>query len=100
MSKEKNKASHFETHLKLKPKQIFNRIEELKANNESMISYKLFDEYPDEVITEKFELSSLAAKGFKIYEVSSCDENFSNYKSLLNIYFNPQSPLHTIYNLL
>jgi dsDNA-specific endonuclease/ATPase MutS2 len=86
MNKEKNKAAHFETNLKLKPKQVFNRIEELKANNESMISYALFDEYPDEVITEKFELSSLAAKGFKIYEAHKIRQNLESARSVVDLH--------------
>jgi hypothetical protein len=86
LNKEKNKASHFETNLKLKPKQIFNRIEQLKENNESMISYKLFDEYPDEIITEKFELSSLAAKGYKIYEANKIRQNLESARSVIDLH--------------
>lgn len=64
----KQKAEHFETSLKLKPKQVFKKIEEMKEKNEPTISYKLFDEYPDRVFEEnKFELGKLASLGFKVY---------------------------------
>src|ERR1019366_4631752 len=60
---EKKKAAHFETSLKLKPKQVFQKIEEMKKKNEPTISYKLFDLYPEKVEEEKFELTGLASKG-------------------------------------
>lgn len=61
------KAEHFESFLKLKPKQFFKRIEEMKDKNEPTIAYKLFDEYPDRVFEEdKFQLSKLEALGFKV----------------------------------
>jgi hypothetical protein len=47
----KGKADHFEASLKLKPKQLFNRIEELKTKGEATFSYKLFDNYPGSLRT-------------------------------------------------
>ncbi|MCU0322637.1 MAG: hypothetical protein MUE72_09490 [Chitinophagaceae bacterium] len=82
----KNKAEHFETSLKLKPKQIFQRIEEMKANNEPTISYKLFDDYPDKVYEEKFELSSLVAKGFKIYEANKIRQNLEPARTVIDLH--------------
>lgn len=67
----KLKTDHFETFLKLKPKQVFKKIEEMKEKNEPAITYKLYDEFPDRVFEEnKFELGKLAALGFKIYDNS------------------------------
>ncbi len=83
---DKKKAAHFETSLKLKPKQVFQKIEALKENNEPTLSYKLFDEYPDKVEEEKFELSGLAAKGFKIYEANKIRQNLEPARSVVDLH--------------
>jgi hypothetical protein len=44
---DKKKAEFFETSLKLKAKQLFDKIEELKKKNEPTFSYRLFENYPD-----------------------------------------------------
>ena len=82
----KKKAPNFETLLKLKPKQVFKQIEELKKNNQSTISYKLFEEYPDKVEEEKFELSGLAAKGFKIYAANKIRQNLEPARTVIDLH--------------
>ena len=86
ISPEKNKAPHFETFLKLKPKQVFQRIEEMKEKNEPTISYKLFDVYPDKSEEIKFELTGLAAKGFKVYEANRIRENLPPARSVIDLH--------------
>ena len=44
---DKKKAEYFETSLKLKGKQIFQRVEEMKQKNEPTVTFKLFENYPD-----------------------------------------------------
>jgi hypothetical protein len=83
---DKKKADHFETNLKLKPKQVFQRIEEMKDKNEPSLSYKLFDEYPERALEEKFELSGLAAKGFKIYEANKIRQNLEPARSVVDLH--------------
>ncbi len=83
---EKNKADHFETSLKLKPKQTFQKIEELKEKNLPTITYKLFDTYPDKVHEDKFELTGLAAKGFKVYEASQSRQHLEPAKSVVDLH--------------
>lgn len=83
---QKNKADHFETVLKLKPKQVFQRIEEMKAKNEPTLSYQLFDEYPNKLYEEKFELSSLAAKGFKVYEANKIKQHLEPARSVIDLH--------------
>ena len=46
ITSDKTKEEHFETSIKLKPKQLFQRIEEMKQKNEPTIVFKLFDKYP------------------------------------------------------
>ena len=46
LTPDKNKAEYYEASIKLKPKQVFTRIEEVRQKGEATFSYKLFDEYP------------------------------------------------------
>ena len=45
----KNKIEYFETSLKLKARQLFQKIEQMKLNNDPTFSFKLFDTYPNKV---------------------------------------------------
>jgi len=63
----KQKAEHFEVNFKLKPKQLFARLEEMKTKGAATFTHKLFDEYPDKIEVEKIDVGSLAAKGIKVY---------------------------------
>ncbi|HSZ85537.1 MAG TPA: Smr/MutS family protein [Puia sp.] len=69
LTPEKKKAEHYEASLKIKPKNIFLRVEEMKKKNEATFSYKLFDDYPDKIIEEKIEVKT-SPKNYKIYEAS------------------------------
>ncbi len=82
----KNKAEFFETTLKLKPKQVFQRIEEMKAKNEPTVSYKLFDEYPDKAADDKPELTGLAKAGYKIYEANKIRQNLEPARSVVDLH--------------
>ncbi len=83
---DKKKAPHFEASLKLKPKQIFQKIEGMKDNNEPTISYQLFADYPDKAEEDHFELSSLAAKGFKIYDASKARQHLEPARSVVDLH--------------
>lgn len=83
---DKKKAPHFEASLKLKPKQVFQRIEEMKENNEPVMSYQLFTEYPDKAEEPYFELGSLAAKGFKIYDASKARQHLEPARSVVDLH--------------
>jgi hypothetical protein len=43
LQKEKNKVDYYETFIKLKPKQLFDRIEQLKQKGEATFKYQLFE---------------------------------------------------------
>ena len=62
---EKQKADHYEAMLKLKAKQLFAKIEEVKEKNLATFSYRLFENYPDKKIDDTVELGKLAAKDIK-----------------------------------
>jgi len=82
----KNKAEFYETSLKLKPKQIFQRIEEMKAKNEPTVSYKLFDEYPNKAADEKPELTGAAKKAYNIYEANKIRQNLEPARSVIDLH--------------
>ena len=86
LNPEKKKAPHFETSLKLKPKQVFQRIEEMKQKNEPTIPYKLFDVYPDKMEDDKFELTGLAAKGYKVYEANKIRQNLEPARTVVDLH--------------
>ncbi len=86
MTPAKNKADFYETSLKLKPKQVFQKIEEMKAKNEPTVSYKLFDEYPDKVVEEKEVLTGLAKKEYKIYEANKIRQNLEAARSVVDLH--------------
>ncbi len=67
---DKKKATHFEASLKIKAKQIFDKIEELLLKQEASFSYLLMETYPDRQQTEKLDLGKLSAAGFHIYDAS------------------------------
>lgn len=83
---DKKKAPHFEASLKLKPKQVFQRIEEMKENNEPTIPYQLFTDYPAKAEEPFFELNSLAAKGYKIYDATKTRQNLEPPRSVVDLH--------------
>jgi hypothetical protein len=86
LTPDKKKAEYFETPLKLRPKQIFTKIEELKAKNEPSFSYKLFDNYPDKQVEEKMDLGKLASSGFKIYDASKARQHLEPAKYSVDLH--------------
>ena len=86
LQKVKYKAAHYETILKLKPKQVFNAIEKLKENNEPTLTYLLFDSYPDEAVVETFDISKLSAAGFKVYDAKKIKENLPPPRTVVDLH--------------
>ena len=75
---DKNKSPHYERSLKLRAKQVFNRIEEIRKKGEAHFSFKLFEFYPDKPYEEPApppdRLASfrpLEKAGFRIYDASN-----------------------------
>ncbi len=84
---EKNLADHFETVVKIKPKQLFSRIEELKTKNEASFSYQLFDKYPHRAPEpDKLALDKLASKGFKIYNAKEARKHLEPARSVVDLH--------------
>ena len=75
LTPDKKKAEYFETTLKLKPKQIFTRIEELKKKGQATFSYKLLDKYPDKSEEPAVDRPSLSGSGYRVYEASQARQH-------------------------
>jgi hypothetical protein len=92
LSPDKNKASHYEANLKLKPKQVFARIEQLKKKGEAMFSYKLFDEYPAQPYEEPVDVSALVHAGYKLYEAEKARQHLEPAKQELDLHIEKLTP--------
>jgi hypothetical protein len=83
---DKKRTDHFESSLKLKAKQLFTRIEEIRQKNQATFSYKLFEKYPDKIIEDKMELGRLAAKGYKMYEASKARQHLEPPRTVIDLH--------------
>jgi len=89
---DKNKADYYEASLKLKPKQVFTRIEEVKRKGEATFSYKLFAEYPGRPYEESVEVSGLAKSGYKIYDASRARQHLEPARQELDLHIERLTP--------
>lgn len=81
MQVEKSKAAHFEVSLKLRPKPVFNRVEEIRKKGEASFAYKLFEKYPDKAIEEdKPEFNGSGSKGNKLYDAKRARQHLEPAK--------------------
>ncbi|HXB93147.1 MAG TPA: Smr/MutS family protein, partial [Puia sp.] len=74
LTPDKGREDHYETTLKLRARQVFTRIEEIRKKGEATFSFKLFDAYPFREVKEQDDtrgiLAGLSESGFRIYEAS------------------------------
>ena len=83
---DKTKAEYYETSIKLKPKQLFQRIEEMKQKNEPSIIFKLFDAYPEKQMEEQVELTSNILRRNKIYKAERIREHLEPARSVVDLH--------------
>lgn len=83
---DKKKAEYFETSLKLKAKQVFAKIEEIKQKGHPTFSYQLFEEYPDKAVEDTIDMGRLAAKGYKVYEASRSRQHLPPPRSVIDLH--------------
>lgn len=86
VTSDKKKADHYEASVKLKPKQIFAKIEELKQQNKATFSQLLFESYPDKLEDDRIELGKLAAKGYKVYEASQARQHLEPARTVVDLH--------------
>jgi hypothetical protein len=83
---DKSRAEYFEASLKLKPKQLFARIEEIKQKGEATFSYRLFEDYPERVEEEKVDLGPLAARGIKMYNAREARKHLPPARTVVDLH--------------
>jgi hypothetical protein len=82
----KNKTEHFEAAIKLKPKYLFGKIEELKQKNLATFSQLLFETYPDKLVEDTVEMGRLAAMGYKVYEASKARQHLEPARTVIDLH--------------
>ncbi|MER3470428.1 MAG: hypothetical protein C4330_03625 [Chitinophagaceae bacterium] len=80
---DKNKADYYEASVRLKPKQLFDRIEELKQKGEATFTYKLFENYPSKPYEEKIEPPK---KGAKIYSLKDIRQHLQPARTVVDLH--------------
>ena len=83
---EKLKADHFETTVKLKPKQLFAKIKELSEKNRATFSQLLFSTYPDKVFEDKVELSDAVKHKHRIYDAKKARQYMEPARSVIDLH--------------
>jgi hypothetical protein len=83
---EKSKAEYYETSLRLKPKQLFDKIEEIQEKGTPTFGYRLFENYPNRVQEEKLDLGKLAAKGMKVYDAKDVKKHLPPARTVVDLH--------------
>ncbi len=82
----KGKAEYFESSLKLKAKQLFQRIEEMLQKQEASFSYLLMETYPNAIEKDKVDLSKLSSAGFKIYDAGKARQHIPPARTVVDLH--------------
>lgn len=91
---DKNKADYYETSLKLRAKQVFGRIQELKQKGEATFSNKLFSEYPGRPLQESFDTALLTNAGYKVYDAKQARQHLEPPKYEIDLHIEAITPDH------
>jgi hypothetical protein len=86
MQKNRGKADQHEVNIRLKPKQLFAKIEEVKQKGLATFTYNLFDVYPDKIEAEKIDIGSLAARGMKIYNAKEARRHLPPARTVIDLH--------------
>lgn len=84
---DKHKADFCEAHFKIKPKQMFQKIEELKEKNLPSINHRLIEKYPDKPYQEDLlDLSKLTSAGYKVYDAAKARQHLEPARSVVDLH--------------
>ncbi len=84
---DKHKADFCEANFKIKPKQIFQKIEELKEKNLPSINHRLLEKYPDKPYEEDLlDLSKLSSAGYKVYDAGNARQHLEPARSVIDLH--------------
>lgn len=83
----KGKADFVEATYRIKPKQLFQKIEELKLKNLPSLNHRLLDIYPDKPIAEpKLDMSRLTSAGYKVYDAAKARQHLESARSVVDLH--------------
>jgi len=82
----KKKAEYFEASVKLRGKQVFKKIEEIRQKNEPSFAYELFQTYPDKAPEQKMDIGKLKQAGFRMYELTKVKEHLPPARSVVDLH--------------
>ncbi len=84
---QKQKAEYCEASYKVKAKQMFQKIEELKAKNLPSINHRLLEKFPDRPLEEKLlDMSKLTTAGFKVYDAGKVRQHLEPARSVVDLH--------------
>ena len=87
---DKNKADYYETSIRIKPKQLFVRLKELKEKNEPSFSFRLFETYPDKTETTEFYIPEI--KKPKLVDISKLKQQLEPARSVIDLHIEKLNP--------
>ena len=79
----KKKVAHFEASFKIKAKQLFQKIEEMRLKNEPLFSFHLFENYPDKL--EEVVPDYTNSFG-RIYDISGARQHLEPARSVVDLH--------------
>lgn len=88
---DKTKADFHTASVKLKAKQLFKRIAEMREKNEPAILFKLFDEYPFKQKEEKTEVTANVARHYAFYEAEKIKQNLEPARTVIDLHMDKLS---------
>lgn len=84
---DKHKADFCEAHFKIKPKQMFQKIEELKEKNLPSINHLLLEKFPDKPYKEDLlDLSKLTTAGYRVYDAGKARQYLEAARSVVDLH--------------
>lgn len=84
---ENKRAAHFETSIRIKPKQLFQKVEEIRLKQLAHFSYLLYSEYPDRVEEEKeTDFGILSKAGYRVYQADKARTYIEQARSVVDLH--------------
>jgi len=80
------KADYYETSLRLKPKQLFAKLKDLKEKNEATFSFKLFETYPDKVTDHGLDIELPVSGYAKPYDAKKARQHLEPALSVIDLH--------------
>jgi len=80
------KAPYYEKVLRIKGKQFYKYIEEMKKLHEASFKVELFLHYPEKAVEEKVDLSPLQQSGFRTYDLSKIRDLLPQPRSVVDLH--------------